>query len=187
MMYAKVGMLYMRVISGEKRGTKLFSLEGDNTRPTLDRVKESLFNIIQFDLVDSVFLDLFAGSGQIALEALSRGANSAVLVDSSAKAIAICKKNISATKFSDKAKVVNADYACFLLGNKQEYDIAFLDPPYNEGILQDVLPKLASFMKNEGIIICEHSLDDVLPETVEHFKKSKSYKYGKIMLTFYRD
>ncbi len=174
----------MRVISGEKRGKKLISLEGDSVRPTTDRVKESIFNILQFDIPGRSFLDLFAGSGQMGIEALSRGAKKAVLVDSSIKSVEVCKKNLESVGV--KAQVVHSDSARYVENLVESFDIAFLDPPYSVGLLEEVLPKLVKNINLGGCIICEHPKTDVLPQQVGEFVNFKSYKYGKIMLTIYR-
>jgi 16S rRNA (guanine(966)-N(2))-methyltransferase RsmD len=123
----------MRIISGTARGTKLYTLEGDNTRPTLDRVKEALFSKINIDLIDSVILDLFAGSGALGLESLSRGAKKAYFCDSSFKAIKIINQNIEKTKMKDKSVVIQKDFLQALeqINNQNvKFDLIFLDPPY---------------------------------------------------------
>lgn len=178
--------MHMRIITGAARGKKLQSLEGERVRPTPDRVKEALFNIIQFDLEGRRVLDLFAGSGQLGLEALSRGAQEAVFVDSSRDSAGVVERNISATGFGERAKVVNADFASFLSRNPQPFDIAFLDPPYRTGLLQQALPQTAAVMNHGGTIICEHPSDEELPLSAGDFVKVRSYRYGKILLTVYR-
>ena len=120
----------MRIISGISRGTKLFTLEGENTRPTLDRVKEPLFSIIQTHIKDAVVLDLFAGSGALGLEALSRGSKRAVLCDKSYEAVNIIKKNIEKTHMEEKAEVLCMDYKKCISTAKDKFDIIFIDPPY---------------------------------------------------------
>lgn len=176
----------MRVISGEKKGKKLISLEGDDVRPTTDRVKESLFSIIQFSIPGRNFLDLFAGSGQIAIEALSRGAKSATLVDASAKSIAVCKQNLQNVDYTVKAKLVNAQSNIFIKNTLEMYDIAFLDPPYRKGLIEECMPFLVQKMNKGGTIICEHPSDLSLDDAFGEFIKQKTYRYGKIMLTIYR-
>lgn len=176
----------MRIITGAARGKKLQQLEGERVRPTPDRVKEALFNIIQFDLEGRRVLDLFAGSGQLGLEALSRGAQEAVFVDSARDSIAIVEKNVAATGLGDKAKIVNSDFASFLSRQPQAFDIAFLDPPYRTGLLQQALPLVAAAMNPGGTIVCEHPSGEELPESAGDFAKGRSYRYGKILLTVYR-
>lgn len=176
----------MRVISGEKKGKKLVSLEGDEVRPTTDRVKESLFSIIQFSLVGRNFLDLFAGSGQIAIEALSRGAKSATLVDASPKSVTVCKKNVELTEYQERARLVNAQSTVFIKNSLDMYDIAYLDPPYRKGLIEECLPFVAERMNKGGTIICEHPSDENMPELAGEFCKKKTYRYGKIMLTLYQ-
>ena len=176
----------MRIITGSKRGKKLVTLEGEQVRPTTDRVKESLFNILQFQLEGRKFLDLFAGSGQIGLEALSRGAALAVFVDSSKESVRVVEKNVASTGLGDRAKVVLADFAAYLRGSRESFDIAFLDPPYRQGLLEQALPLVVQRMNPGGVILCEHPKDEVLPEEAGPFRLQKSYRYGKILLSAYR-
>ena len=176
----------MRVISGQKRGKKLETLKGDAVRPTTDKVKESVFNIIQFDVVGSSFLDLFAGSGQIGIEALSRGACTATFVDVSKDSINVVKKNLVSADLSENAVVMLSDALRFLKITGEKFDIAFLDPPYNSNLLKNILPLLPSIMSEKGIIICEYSVGDDLPADFANFQLSKVYKYGKIALSVYR-
>lgn len=175
----------MRIITGSARGRKLYSLEGNDVRPTTDRVKESLFNILQFAVEGRAFLDLFAGSGQIGLEAISRGAESCVFVDASKKSAAVIEKNIEATGFSEKSKLINADSTVYIKHTAEKFDIAFLDPPYRMGLIAETLPFVAEAMNPGGIIICEHPTDDPVPEKAGSFVKKKDYRYGKILLTSY--
>ena len=133
----------MRVITGSARGRKLITLEGDDVRPTTDIVKEALFSIIQFEIEGRKVLDLFGGSGQLAIEALSRGADSAVIVDLSKKSVEVIKQNLEHTGFSKKAVVVQSDALSFLSRRTEKYDIAFIDPPYLTGLLQEALYKVA--------------------------------------------
>ena len=175
----------MRVITGSQRGRKLVSLEGDSVRPTTDKVKESIFNIIQFDVPDAKVLDLFAGSGQLGIEALSRGAESCVFVDSSSKSIAVVEENLKITSFRDKSKTVRSDSLGYLDRVIETYDIAILDPPYKAGLMEDAIERVAPHINENGVIVCETGSDEVLPENIDGFT-SKRYKYGKIALTVYR-
>lgn len=176
----------MRIITGTHRGKKLITLEGEQVRPTTDRVKESLFNILQFQLEGRRFLDLFAGSGQIGLEALSRGAACCVFVDAAKESVRVVEKNIQSTGLGDQAKVVNLDFAAYLRTCRERFDIAFLDPPYRTGLLERALPLVAEHIAPGGVILCEHPKDEALPEEAGLFRKRKCYRYGKIMLTAYR-
>ena len=148
------------------------TLPGDAVRPTPDRVKEALFNILQFDLEGRVFLDLFAGSGQIGLEALSRGAKRAVFVDSAKASCGVVLENIHTTGFENEAQVMNAEYASYLLRCTETFDIALL--------------AVTPHMNRGGIVICEHPTDGELPETAGEFVRVRDYRYGKILLTAYR-
>lgn len=176
----------MRIITGSKRGKKLTALEGTQVRPTTDRVKEAVFDILQFSVEGRRFLDLFAGSGQMGLEALSRGAAQAVFVDIFRDSIRVVEKNVAATGFGDRSRIVQADFAAYLRGEREKFDIAFLDPPYRTGLLQRALPLTAERMNPGGVIFCEHPRDEELPEQAGEFVKHKTYRYGKIMLTSYR-
>ena len=177
----------MRVITGEARGRKLKTLEGLDVRPTTDRVKEGLFNIIQFDLPCARFLDLFGGSGQIGIEALSRGAEYAVFVDESRAAQQVMKENLQTTGMFQKSKVVSMEAKAFLAGTKERFQIAFLDPPDSKGILQEVLQLVPGVMQPQGLIICEHLKEETLPEQVGSYHLHKIYAYGRIRLSVYRE
>lgn len=154
----------MRVISGSARGKKLFSVEGLNTRPTTDRVKESIFNILQFSVYNATVLDLFAGTGQMGIEALSRGAKKCVFVDQSSNSINTVRKNIEGTCFFDDAKIFKTDFASYIKDNcKEKFDIIFLDPPYGGKVLNDALNYIETFdiLNSDGIIICESGEKDL--------------------------
>lgn len=176
----------MRVITGTARGMQLSTLEGMDVRPTTDKVKESLFNILQWDIEGRRVLDLFAGSGQLGIEALSRGAEHATFVDRSPKAVDIVQKNLTHTKLADVATVFRDEAGTFLLKTRETFDIAFLDPPYGKGLVEAVLPELVLHMSDYGIIVCETAREETLPEQVGDFFSAKQYNYGKIKLTLYR-
>ena len=150
----------MRIIGGSMRGTKLFTLEGDNTRPTLDRVKEALFSKINYDLQDAIVLDLFAGSGALGLEALSRGAQKSFLCDKSRDAIKIINQNIEKTRTKDKIELLNCDYKNAIIEFKNKnikFDIVFLDPPYKTDFAEDAAKQIIEeeLLNDEGIIVLE--------------------------------
>ena len=176
----------MRVITGTARGRKLITLEGEDVRPTTDRVKEALFSIIQFEIEGRRVLDLFAGSGQLGIEALSRGAQSATFVDINKDAIDIIRKNLKATHLEDLAKVFNADSVSFIKSQVNIYDIIFIDPPYGKGLVQKVLPYAADITTRGGIIVCEVPSKEELPQEVGNFKLYKRYNYGKTEIVIYR-
>ena len=175
----------MRVITGVARGRKLKSVEGLETRPTTDRTKESIFNIIQFDIEGRRILDMFCGCGQLGIEALSRGAASAVFVDVSRASIAVTEENLATTGFRNVSKTVLGNSLEYLDRTSERYDIAFLDPPYRAGLMEDAIERVRLHIADAGIIVCETAADEVLPEDIEGFT-SKRYKYGKIALTVYR-
>lgn len=176
----------MRVISGQKRGKKLEILVGETVRPTTDKVKESIFNVIQFEVAGAKFLDLFAGSGQIGIEALSRGADSATFVDENKNAINVVKRNLSETNFEKSAKVINIDSVLFLKKTNDIFDIAFLDPPYNSSLLDEAISLIQNVMSENGVIIFEHPMEKQLPDEFAAFCLSKIYRYGKIAISVYR-
>ncbi len=175
----------MRVITGSARGRKLLTLEGDSVRPTTDMVKEAMFSIVHFDVENARVLDMFCGCGQLGIEALSRGAQSAVFVDIARQSMQITEKNLEATGFRSKSKTVISNSLEYLDRTSEIFDIAFLDPPYNAGIMEDAIERVRLHMADGGIIVCETSANEILPETIEGFT-SKRYKYGKIALTVYR-
>ena len=178
----------MRVITGKARGVQLKTPDGMATRPTTDRVKEALFSIIQFDVPTAKVLDLFGGTGQLGIEALSRGAKSAVFVDSGEAACRLIRENLRRTKLEADAKVVRSDYLTYLKGCKEKFDIIFLDPPYAEVFLENALKCIAEIdiLESGGIIIAERPVGKELPWDYEGFTRSKDYKYGTVLLTVYR-
>ena len=178
----------MRVITGSARGVRLKTPDGLKTRPTSDRVKEALFSAIQFEVQGARFLDLFAGTGQMGIEALSRGANSAVFVDDWKNACNLVRENLQITKLSDRAKVCNLDYLSFLNTCKETFDIVFLDPPYAEIFLENALNKISEIdiLSDRGIIICERPAEKQLDLEISGLQRCKDYKYGKTWITIFR-
>ncbi len=176
----------MRVITGSARGKRLKTLEGEAVRPTPERVKEALFSIIQFQIEGRRVLDLFAGSGQLGIEALSRGARQTVFVDSKKDSVAVVQQNLEYTGLAENARVKNMEFSAFLMQNQEPFDLAFLDPPYRTGLLQRALPLVAESMNKGGTIICEHPYDEELPESAGDFMRGRTYRYGKIKLTVFQ-
>ena len=176
----------MRVITGTARGRVLRTLEGEDVRPTTDRVKEAVFSIIQFEIEGRRVLDLFAGSGQLGIEALSRGAASATFVDMSKDSLSTVKYNLEHTKLGDNAKVVQTDALSFLKLTKDKFDIVFLDPPYASSLVTDSMKLLSAVVAAGGCAICETPVDSALPESFGELKVHRSYRYGKRKITVYR-
>lgn len=176
----------MRVITGSAKGRRLKTLPGIDVRPTTDGVKEAIFSIVQFEVEDAVVLDLFAGSGQLGIEALSRGASKAVFVDNSAESVKVVKDNLKHTGLEENAVVINTANNAFLRSTREKFDIAILDPPYNHNLIQKSMPLLVEKMADSGIIICEHEKETVLPESFGDFSVSKVYRHGRVTLTAYR-
>ncbi len=175
----------MRVITGTARGKRLCTLKGEDIRPTTDRVKEGLFSSIQFDVPGARVLDLFAGSGQLGIEALSRGAAFCVFVDRSNEAQGVIQKNLQTAGVSDRARQVLVDARTFLQTNRERFDLVFLDPPYACGLLEETLPLLSCSLSDRAKVICEHLDEKLLPQTVGGLRKTKSRRYGKIRLCTY--
>ena len=173
----------MRVISGTARGKNLESLEGLTTRPTIDRVKEGIFSSIQFLVPGAKVLDLFAGSGQMGIECLSRGSEKCVFVDSNKDAVNIVIKNLKNCGLFDKARVANMSAQDYLRTAKEEFDIIFLDPPYNMGILDEILENVYQITAPGGIILAESELGWAPKTEIEGLEMVKQYKYGKVFVT----
>lgn len=178
----------MRVITGKARGVQLKTPDGMLTRPTTDRVKEALFSIIHFDIPGAKVLDLFGGTGQLGIEALSRGAKRAVFVDAQENACKLIKENLIRTKLQQDGQVVRSDYMQYLDRCREKFDIILMDPPYADVFLENALKRITEIdiLESNGIIVTERPLGKELPWEFESFIRSKDYKYGKTLLTIYR-
>ena len=178
----------MRVITGKARGVQLKTPDGMTTRPTSDRVKEACFSIIQFDIPGARVLDLFGGTGQLGIEALSRGAKQAVFVDAGEPACRLIRENLKRTKLESDGQVIKSDYLAYLKRCRDKFDIIFLDPPYAEVFLENALNCIAEIdiLQTGGIIVTERPLGKDLPWNPEGFERSKDYKYGNTLITIYR-
>ncbi len=186
----------MRIISGNAKGTILKTLKGTNTRPTLDRVKEALFNIIQFDIPNTKILDLFAGTGSLGIEALSRGAKETTFCDNSSEAIKIIEENLIKTKFEKKSKIIKKDYLNTLESLQDKFNIIFLDPPYKTDYVIKSLTKISEqdLLTKDGKIIIETN-DEQKENDINKILKDKNKinleiydkrKYGTVILIFIR-
>ena len=178
----------MRVITGKARGIQLKTPDGMLTRPTADRVKEALFSIIQFEIPNAAVLDLFGGTGQLGIEALSRGAKNAVFVDAREDACNLIRENLRRTKLESGGRVIRGDYMDYLRCCHEQFDIIFLDPPYAEVFLENALKYITEIdiLRSGGIIVTERPLGKVLPWEFVGFTRSRDYKYGKTLLAIYR-
>lgn len=178
----------MRVITGSAGGRRLNELKGYDTRPTTDKVKEGLFSAIQFEIEGRDVLDLFAGTGQLGIEALSRGASSAVFVEKRRDAAKLVEENLALTRLSERAQVRCSDALGYLSALSRKFDIIFLDPPYAEELLEKSLKHIAEFdiLNPHGIIVAESPLEKVLPELPSPYRLAKEYRYGKIKVSVYR-
>lgn len=177
----------MRVITGSARGRRLKTLDGLETRPTAERVKEGVFNILQFDIQGRRVLDLFAGTGQMGIEALSRGAERAVFVDSRRPAAALVRENLAATGLADRAVVVCGEALAFLRSAREKFDLIFIDPPYAANLWEPALSAISQFdiLSNHGIIICESPAQQEMPERVGCCVFRRAYRYSTVKITVY--
>jgi len=177
----------MRVITGSARGRRLHELKGMDTRPTTDKVKESIFNCIQFDLEDARVLDLFAGTGQLGIEALSRGASGAVFVEQRADAAKLVRDNLELCGFTDKGQVVCGEAMGYLSALRTKFDIILLDPPYAADLLEKAIAHIAKFdiLTPNGIIVAESPVEKALPTLKAPYGVYREYRYGKIKVTIY--
>lgn len=177
----------MRVISGTARGRRLKELQGMDTRPTTDKVKESIFNIIQFDIEGRRALDLFSGTGQLGIEALSRGAARCTFLDQRKEAVALIRENLKTTGLSERAAVLQGDAISFLTTCREKFDLIFLDPPYQSDLLERALDAITriDILNGNGIILCESSVEKILPQPNGPYEMGREYRYGKIKLTLY--
>lgn len=181
----------MRIITGTARGCRLETIKGEDTRPTLGKVKEGIFSALQFEIEGRQVADTFAGSGQMGLEALSRGAGGCVFIDSNPEAVAVIKRNLNAAARRDSsiqknAQIINADSLSYLARSKDRYDIAFIDPPYSSGLLKPALSAVESHMNRGGVIVCETDGREEMPEKIGDFSLYRAYKYGSVRVFIYR-
>ena len=178
----------MRVITGIAKGRRLEELPGLSTRPTTDRVKEGLFSAIQFDIEGRRGLDLFAGTGQLGVEALSRGAAFCDFVDSAPAALKVTRRNVSACGFEGRSAFYGKDFSAFLGRAREKYGLVFLDPPYASGNLERALERIAAIdiVTGNGIIVCESPVEHTLPALPDPYEQGGEYRYGKIKVTIYR-
>ena len=176
----------MRVISGSARGTKLAALPGEEvTRPTIDRVKEAMFSAVQFSLPGARVLDLFAGSGQLGIEALSRGAASCVFLDQDRRAVGVIAQNCKAAGVFGRSRVAQGQAQAFLAAARETFHIVLLDPPYHQGTLAAILPGVAGVTAPGGVVLCESELAAPLPDECAGLVKKKQYRYGAVLVTRY--
>ncbi len=179
----------LRIISGELKGRRLFSPKGVKTRPTADRIRESIFNILAPLIPGSVVLDLFAGTGALGIEALSRGASFAIFVDSDKDALSVIEKNIGTCRLQGRIKIIRTDITKKNIALKNEdpsVDLVFMDPPYNKNLIKPALINLSAsrYLQKNALIIIEHALTETIPEYVPEYKLSDQRRYGKTLVSF---
>ncbi|MBB6217826.1 16S rRNA (guanine(966)-N(2))-methyltransferase RsmD [Anaerosolibacter carboniphilus] len=180
----------MRVIAGELRGRKIKAPDGLHTRPTTDRVKESIFSMIYSHLADSIVLDLFAGSGSLGIEALSRGAQKAYFIENNKQSLGIVKENLTILGLLDQSVVLLTDAIRALKEfaiKGEKFDIIFLDPPYMKGFIIPCVEgiEVNGLLNTDGIIVIEHKVEDVLPDEIGNLLKMKDRRYGDTNISIY--
>ena len=179
----------MRVVSGKVRGLQLKTIESDSTRPTKDMVKEALFSIMMSKIPGSTFLDLFAGSGAIGIEALSRGAEKAYFSDNNIECIKVIKNNLAKAKMLDDSFVFCGDYLKMIDEIKDiKFDVIFIDPPYNRGLGIKAIERISSYnlLKTDGILVFETDEVEIIPDTIGMYERFNYKKYGRNVLNFYK-
>lgn len=176
----------MRVITGKARGIRLETLEGLDIRPTADKVKGAVFSMIQFEIEERNFLDLFAGSGQMGIEALSRGAAQATFVDKNKSALLVARKNLEKTKLLSFSRLIHRSAEDFLASTGEKFDIVFVDPPYHQGLIPPLLEMLSSRLSPNGIVLCETDDGEPLPEKAAELHLEKQSRYGRTIITVYK-
>jgi 16S rRNA (guanine(966)-N(2))-methyltransferase RsmD len=176
----------MRVVSGSARGVRLSAPRGFDVRPTGGMVKQAVFNIIRPGLGGARVLDLFSGTGQLGIEALSCGAESCAFVDSSRASLEATRKNVAAARFDARAELVLSDALAYVR-RAGRFDVVFLDPPYGGGLLLPALEEIIEFdiLKERGIIVCESRAAFPMPEAPPPYGKLREYKYGGVKITIY--
>lgn len=181
----------LRIIGGELRGKKLYTIPGTLIRPTADRLRESIFNILSNLVKEAVVLDLFAGTGALGIEALSRGAESAVFIDNSKAALSVVERNIQSCAVDNRSQIIRWNIVKNLncirsIGSK--FDLVFMDPPYNKGLIKPTLINLhdSGSLGNEACLVVEHNYIEPIPEACERFELADQRKYGKKLISFMR-
>ena len=179
----------LRIISGELKGKRLFSPKGIKIRPTAESIRESIFNILSSTILNSVVLDLFAGTGALGIEALSRGASFAVFMETDKDALSLIEKNVAACRLQGRIKIIRADIAKKKIALNNEFpsvNLVFMDPPYNKNLIKPALINLSAshFLQQNALIIIEHALTETLPEDVLEYKISDQRRYGKTLVSF---
>lgn len=182
----------MRVITGFAKGRKLKCPSGRNVRPTSDRVKEALYNILGSKVIDCIFLDIFAGTGNIGIEALSRGAKFCCFVDNDNNSIKYIRENLTMLNLSKNSVIIQKDVSEALeifKENRTRFDIIFIDPPYYNNLIEEPLKKISTYklLNEDGLIIAEHHKNDILRDTYDTLRRIRIQKYGETILSFYKE
>lgn len=177
----------MRIIAGDYKGRKLYGPKDQEIRPTTDKVKEAVFSILTNEIYESIVLDLFAGTGNLGLEALSRGAKRCYFGDHSRESLSLIKENIHHCRAEDKSTVLAGDFKKALSRVPEQCDLIFLDPPYGDGLLPQCLAQIRELdlLAEGGMIICEHKKEEKMEEELSGFTKVKERRYGRVVVSIY--
>lgn len=177
----------MRIVAGDYKGRRLFAPNNNKVRPTTDKVKEAIFSMLSYRTEDAVVIDLFAGTGNLGLEALSRGAARVYFGDNARSSLALIKQNVALCGAEEKSIIFSGDYAEVLSRIKEKVDIVFLDPPYGKELIEDCFARIAdaTLLQEDGIIIAEHDSAELFPDVLAGFSKRKEKRYGRITVSVY--
>lgn len=177
----------MRIVAGDYKGRHLLAPNDNKVRPTTDKVKEAIFSMLSYRTEDAVVIDLFAGTGNLGLEALSRGAARVYFADHARSSLTLVKQNVARCGAEDKAVILFGDYADVLSRIREKVDIIFLDPPYGKDLIEDCFSRIAAgdLLREDGVIIAEHDRDETLPDLLAGFCKIKEKRYSRIAVSVY--
>ena len=179
--------IFMRIIAGEFKGRKLVVPRDESVRPTAEKVREAVFSMLQMYIPDAVVVDLFAGTGSLGLEALSRGARTAYFADRDRQSIAMVRENVWLCGMEERSVILCADYTSAINRIHDKADIVFLDPPYRAGLMEDCLSRLAEsgLLPEGGLVVAEHGREEILPDDVDCLHRIRDRKYGKVRVSVY--
>lgn len=178
----------MRVITGTARGQSLRTLKGEDVvRPTSQKVKEAMFSAVQFYVAGACVLDLYAGSGQLGIEALSRGAARCTFIDADREVVAVIKENLQKTRLYGGARVLTGDAERYIVSTKDQFDLVFADPPYKKETIRHILPLLGRVVSPGGFVLCETESSECLSDSAGALSLKKSYRHGQTTVWLYRN
>ena len=177
----------MRIISGDLKGRRLNTPRDNSIRPTTDKVKEAIFNMVMPHIEDAMVIDLFSGTGNLGLEAISRGAKHCTFGDKARESLQLTKENIKYCQVEDQTTLISGDFERILERISEKADIIFLDPPYKEGLVESCLEKISELdlLSEEGVLVIEHGKREILADSIGLFVKIKEKRYGTILVSLF--